>query len=87
VDWSGGVTAHVSILCQNSETAAALSALLAAWRDSRQTARTEQAPATVNALIQGLEIQLSGSRVELTASGPMGAMDQILRGSAGSGGP
>ena len=87
VDWGGGVTAHVSILCQNSQTAAALSALLAAWRDSRQTARTEQAPATVNALIQGLEIQLSGSRVELTASGPMGAMDQILRGSMGGGGP
>jgi hypothetical protein len=87
VDWSSGVTAHISILCQNSETAAALSALLAAWRDSRPTAGSEPAPAAASALIQALEIQASGSRIELTASGPMGAVDQILRGSMDGGGP
>jgi hypothetical protein len=86
VDWGSGVTAHVSILCQNGETAAALSALLTAWRDSRQAAGTDQAPAAVNALIQALEIQSSGSRVEVTASGPMEAVDQVLRGSIGGGG-
>jgi hypothetical protein len=86
VDWGSGITAHVSIVCQNSETAAALSALLTAWRDSRPAAGTDQAPAAVNAFLQGLEIQASGSRVELTASGPMEAVDQILRGSMGGGG-
>jgi hypothetical protein len=87
VDWGSGVTAYISILCQNSETAAALSALLAAWRDSRPAAGSEQVPAATSALIQALEIQTSGSRVELTASGPMQAVDQILRGSMGGNGP
>jgi hypothetical protein len=86
VDWGSGITAHVAIICQSSETAAAFSALLTAWRDSRQTAGTDQASTAVNALLPGLEIQSSGSRVELTASGPMEAVDQILRGSMGGGG-
>ncbi len=85
-DWGSGISAHVSVVCQSSETAAALSALLTAWRDSRQTAASDQAPAAVNALVQALEIQSSGSRVELTVSGPMEAVDQILRGSLGGGG-
>lgn len=85
VDWGSGVTAYVSIVCQSSETAAALSALLTVWRDSRQTAGADQASAAVNAFVQGLEIQSSGSRVELTGSGPMEAVDQILLGTMGGG--
>ena len=86
VDWGSGVTAHVSIVCQNSETAAALSALLTAWRDARPASGTDQAPAAVSAFLQGLGIQASGSRVELTGAGPMEVVDQILRGSMGGGG-
>lgn len=57
VDWGSGITAHVSIVCQNSETAAALSALLGAWRDSRQVGGTAQAPSAFDTLIQGAQGQ------------------------------
>jgi len=77
IEWGSRLTAQVSILCQSSETAAALTQLLTMWRDSRQAA-----PAAVATLLQSLEVHTSGSRVELTASGPVEALDQILRGAA-----
>jgi hypothetical protein len=86
VDWGSTVNAHIVILCQDSDTAGSLSALLNVWRDSRQRGGTDATPG-VNALLQGLAIQASGSRVELTASGPMEAIDQILHGPMGGGAP
>lgn len=87
VDWGTPVTTHVSILCQSPETASAFSTLLGLWRDSRQTAATNPLPSSVVSLLQGMDIQASGARVELTASGPMDAIAQIMRGSLGSNTP
>lgn len=87
VDWGSAITTHVAILCQSPETAAAFSTLLALWRDSRQTATTNPLPSSVATLLQGLEIQANGSRVELNGSGPLDAVDQIMRGSLGGNGP
>ena len=85
VDWGSSVTAHVSIVCQSDEAAAALSVLLGAWRDSHPAGGNGRAPSAFDAMVQGLGIQENGSRVELTASGPLEALDQILRGSMGGG--
>jgi len=87
VDWGSTINAHIAILCRDSDTASAFSALLSTWRDSRQTGGADAAPSGITAVLQGLEIQASGSRVELTASGPMEAIDQVLRVPMGGGAP
>lgn len=87
VDWGLGITTHVSIVCQDAEAATALAGLIILWRDSRQSSADNPTSAAIRALIQGLEVQASGSRVELTASGPMDAIDQVMRGSVSSSGP
>jgi len=87
VDWGSAVTAHIAILCRDSDTAAAFSALLSTWRDSRQTSGADATRSGITAFLQGLEIQANASRVELTASGPMEAIDEVLRGPMGGGVP
>jgi len=87
IDWGSAIATHVVILCQSPETAAAFSTLLTLWRDSRQTATTNPLPSSLATLLQGLEIQANGSRVELTGSGPLDAVEQIMRGALGGNGP
>jgi len=87
VDWGSTVSAHIFILCRDSDTAGAFSALLNTWRDSRQTSGVDAASSGISVFLQGLEIQANGSRVELTASGPMEVIDQVLRGPMGGGVP
>lgn len=81
VDWGSGFTAHLSILCQNQETAAGLAQVLTLWQASPQAVAASPSPA-IAAFLQGMEIRASGSRVELTGSGPIEAFDQFFRESA-----
>ena len=87
VDWGSTMTTHVTIICQNSETASAFATLLTLWRDSRQTAAANPLPSSLATLLQGLEIQASGSRVEMTGSASLDAVDQIMRGALSGNGP
>lgn len=87
VDWGSAITTHVTIICQNSETASAFATLLTLWRDSRPTATANPLPSSLATLLQGLEIQASGSRVEMTGSASLDAVDQIMRGSLSGNGP
>ena len=80
VDWGSTITTHLTIICQNSETASAFGTLLTLWRDSRPTATANPLPSSLATLLQGLEIQASGSRVEMTGSAPLDAVDQLMRG-------
>lgn len=78
-EWNSGVTTHVSILCQTSEAASALAQLLAILRDARPAAGANSLPAGLLTLLQGLEVQASGPRVELTTTAPLEAMEQLVR--------
>jgi len=77
VEWTGGVTTRATIVCQSAESATTLAKLLTLWRDSNP-----QTSASLATFLQGLEVDTSGPRIELTASGPMGAIDQMMSGSA-----
>lgn len=74
VEWGGGISTHASIVCRSAETATTLANLLAIWRDTNP-----QTPANASTFLQGLEIDTNGSRIELTATGPIGAIDQMMR--------
>jgi len=76
VDWGSGISTHVSILCRDTAAASALSALLILWRDSR--GQTNSASPGIDTFLQGLDVQLSETRVELNATGPWEAVDQIF---------
>jgi hypothetical protein len=82
IDWTGGITANLSIVCQSAESASALATLLTLWRDSRPG---EAAPTSLASMLQNLEVHTNDTRVELTASGPIETFDQILHGPTGSG--
>jgi hypothetical protein len=80
MDWGGGVTTHVSIVCQNDESAAALAQVLTILRSARLAAGATPVPAGLTALLDGLAVRASGPRVELTTMAPMAAIDEVLRG-------
>jgi hypothetical protein len=79
MDWNGGVITHVSILCQNNESASAFAQLLSILRDARPAAGANPLPAGLLTLVQGLEAHANGSRVELTTTAPLEAMEQLVR--------
>ncbi|MFB3923533.1 MAG: hypothetical protein ACE145_17560 [Terriglobia bacterium] len=78
IDWGSNITTYLTMVCQTPETASAFAALLGLWRDQRPA--SSPLPPTLANLVQGMEIQSNGSRVELTASGPLEAVEQIMRG-------
>ena len=82
LEWAGGITANLSIVCQTAESAKAFATLLTLWRDSRPA---EATPTNLGLMLQSLQVHTDGARVELTAIGPIETFDQILRGPTGSG--
>ena len=80
VEWTGGVTTRATVICQNADAATTLAKLLALWRDSNPQAST-----SVATFLQGLEVDANGPRIELSASGPIGVIDQMMNGSASGG--
>ena len=76
MDWGGGVTTHLSIVCQSEKSASALGDFLSLLR----TARGGGMPEGFLTILQGLEVQVSGPRVELTTMAPLSAIDQLMRG-------
>ncbi len=76
MEWGGGVTTHASIICQNDESAATLAQLLGILR----SARASGVPEGILTVLQGLEVQANGPRVEITTTAPFTALDQVLYG-------
>jgi len=76
MEWSSGFSTHLSIICQNAESATALEKLLALWRDSQQAAGGS---GDTVSLLAGLDVQANGSRVELSLTGPIEALDIMSR--------
>jgi hypothetical protein len=79
VEWSTGFSVRLSIVCQNAESASALAQVLTFLRDS-PPATTANPSTSISSLLQGLAVETDGSRVELSGSGPVAAVDQFLRG-------
>ena len=78
VDWDGGFTAHISVVSKTPESAAGLFQLL----NILQSAPLPPASAGASgpaSLLQNLDARQNGSRLELRASGPADALDQILK--------
>jgi hypothetical protein len=80
MEWGGGVTTHVSIVCQNDESAAALAQALTILRSASPSTSANALPSGLATLLEGLEVRASGPRVELTTMAPMAAIDQVMRG-------
>jgi hypothetical protein len=81
IDWAGGITANLSIICKDAESAKAFATLLTLWRDSQPARAT---PTNLSLMLQNLGVDTNGPRVELTASGPIETFGQILQGPTGS---
>ena len=82
MDWGSGFTTHMSVVCDSEQSASLLAQLVTAYRDVRPAASVSPA---VSSFIQGLQVQASGSRVELTGSAPVQFVDQIMSGPSASG--
>jgi hypothetical protein len=78
VDWDGGFTTHIVLVCNTPESAAGLLKLLNILQSAPMFSASGTA-AGAPSLLQNLEARQNGSRLELTASGPASALDQILR--------
>jgi hypothetical protein len=78
IDWDGGFTAHISVVCKSPETAAGLFQLLNLLKSAPVFAAATGGSAP-SPIIQNLDARQEGPRLELSASGPADALDQILK--------
>ena len=76
MDWGGGVTTHLTIVCQSEKSASTLGEFLSLLR----TARGGGMPEGFLTILQGLDVQVAGQRVELTTMAPFSVIDQLMRG-------
>lgn len=79
VDWSGGFSTRLSLVCQKAENATALAQLIAVWKSAQPPPAANGQPGIAQ-FIQSLQAQANGSRVEISASGPVELAGQIIRG-------
>lgn len=77
-DWASAFSMHMSIICQNSESASNLAKILAFVRAVRPSTGASSSAAT-GALFQGMEIHTNDSRVEVSTSVPMEIAEQLFR--------
>jgi hypothetical protein len=78
VDWDGGFTAHIAVICKTAESAAGLAQLVNLLKSVPVVSASGGGPGAAS-LLQNLDASQNGSRLELSASGPADALDQILK--------
>ena len=78
VDWDGGFTVHISVVCKTPESAAGLFQLLNILK-SAPAFSASGGGSGPGPLVQNLDAHQDGSRLELSASGPPDALEQILK--------
>jgi len=78
VDWDGGFTAYISIVCRTSQSAAGLLQLLNILK-SVPAVSASGGGSGPPSLLQNLDARQNGVRLELSASGPADALDQFLK--------
>jgi hypothetical protein len=77
IDWDGGFAAHISVVCKSPETAAGLFQLLNLLKSAPVFAGAAGASAP-SPIVQNLDARQEGARLELSASGPAEALDQLI---------
>ena len=78
VDWDGGFTAHIDVVCKTPENAAGLLQLLNILK-AAPAVSTSGGSSGPPSLLSSLDARQNESRLELSASGPADALDQILK--------
>ena len=78
IDWDGGFSAHISVVCKSPDTAKGLFQLLNLLKSAPVFAGAAGGSAP-SPILQNLDARQDGSRLELTASGPADALDQVLK--------
>jgi hypothetical protein len=79
VEWDGGFSSHLAIICQDAQSASALLTLVKLLQAVPQQPAGD-AGAGVPSILQSMDAHQNDSRLELSVSGPVEALDQILRG-------
>jgi hypothetical protein len=78
VDWDGGFTAHITVVCKTPASAAGLLQLVNVLKASPVLAATGEGAPGPASLLKEVDARQNGSRLELSASGPPDALDQVL---------
>lgn len=79
VEWGSLVTTRLSMVCRNPEATSILSSLLNLWRDSGVESTFTSLPPPLVEVLAAVEIHADGNRVDLTASAPLEAVEQLFR--------
>ena len=75
IDLTDQLSTHVSVVCDRTETAAALAQILTLWRSS--PAATANSSASLSAFVRGMDVGANGARVELSGSGPVDLLGEL----------
>ncbi|HXH47899.1 MAG TPA: hypothetical protein VNM47_00870 [Terriglobia bacterium] len=77
VDWGSQVMAHLAIICQNPEAANGFSQLLNLLRSAQPAVAQNVSPA-LSQILQNLNVQVNGSKLNLEASASISDLAQLL---------
>ena len=77
VDWGSQIMAHLSIICQNPEAANGFSQLLNLLRSAPPAVSKNVSPA-ISQILQNMNVQVIGSRLNLDASTSINDLTQLL---------
>jgi hypothetical protein len=79
IDWANNFTMRMSVVCDSVQSATLLARLITAWQGVQQAPGANLNPA-ITGFVQSLQVSSNGARVELTGSGPVEVLGQILNG-------
>lgn len=79
IDWNGGFTTHMSVVCNSAQDASVIAKLVSAYQAARGNDSTHLGMG-LEAFVQSMQVTANGSRVELTGSGPLDLADKVFAG-------
>ena len=77
VDWGSQIMAHLSIICKNAEAANGFNQLLTLLRSAQSAVSKNVSPA-LSQILQNMNVQVDGSKLNLDASASISDLAQLL---------
>jgi len=77
VDWGSQTMAHLSIICKNAEAANGFNQLLSLLRSAQPAVSKNVSPA-LSQILQNMNVQVIGSKLNLEASASINDLAQLL---------
>ena len=77
VDWGSQIMAHLSIICQNEQAANGFNQLLTLLRSAQPAVSKNVSPA-LSQILQNMNVQVDGSKLNLDASASISDLAQLL---------